>query len=97
MGGRYEAALRANNAMDFDDILPLAVAILRHCPSVLEYYQARWKHVLVDEFQDTNSGQYEFVRSRSNASCAPRLSPTHCCCPPAAHNRRSCECLTMTS
>eukprot|EP00873_Tetraselmis_striata_P025941 jgi/Tetstr1/446205/TSEL_033750.t1 len=64
---RYEAALRANNAMDFDDILPLAVAILRHCPSVLEYYQARWKHVLVDEFQDTNSGQYEFVRLLASA------------------------------
>jgi superfamily I DNA/RNA helicase len=63
---RYEALLRANNAMDFDDILPLAVAILKHCPEVLQRYQQRWRHVLVDEFQDTNAGQYDFVRLLSS-------------------------------
>lgn len=58
----YMRALRANNAMDFDDLLMNAVLLFRNHPDVLERYQ-RWNaYLLVDEFQDTNMAQYEFIK-----------------------------------
>ena len=55
---RYEAKLRAANALDFDDLIFHTVTLLRSCPEVLEYYQRKFRYVLVDEYQDTNHLQY---------------------------------------
>jgi len=57
----YQKRLVTANAMDFDDLLTKAVELLRSHPHVLEYYQGRFAHVLVDEFQDTNRAQNELV------------------------------------
>ena len=57
----YQRRLRAANAMDFDDLLMVTVQILQQCPDVLESYQERFRHILVDEFQDTNRAQNELV------------------------------------
>jgi DNA helicase-2/ATP-dependent DNA helicase PcrA len=59
--GLYEARLKLANAMDFDDLLLNAVAMLRVDAGVLESYQTRFKYLLVDEFQDTNGVQNELV------------------------------------
>ena len=58
----YQRQLKLNNAMDFDDLLVLAVELLNNEPDVLEYYQRRFSYVHVDEYQDTNHVQFEFVR-----------------------------------
>jgi DNA helicase II / ATP-dependent DNA helicase PcrA len=57
----YQRRLLANSAMDFDDLLMVTVDLLRTNPDVLAHYQHRFKHVLVDEFQDTNRAQNELV------------------------------------
>ena len=57
----YQKRLVTANAMDFDDLLTKAVEALRSYPHVLDYYQRRFAHVLVDEFQDTNRAQNELV------------------------------------
>jgi DNA helicase-2/ATP-dependent DNA helicase PcrA len=57
----YQHRLVAANAMDFDDLLLVAVNLLQACPDVLEHYQQRFRHVLVDEYQDTNRAQNELV------------------------------------
>jgi len=59
---RYAAALRAYNALDFDDLLLMTLRLFREEPSVLEAWQKRAEHILVDEFQDTNHVQYDLVR-----------------------------------
>uniref|UniRef100_A0A061QNC8 Atp-dependent dna helicase n=1 Tax=Tetraselmis sp. GSL018 TaxID=582737 RepID=A0A061QNC8_9CHLO len=59
---RYEAMLKENNALDFDNLIVFAVELLRSSPEVLAKCQQQWHYVLVDEFQDTNEMQYEFVR-----------------------------------
>jgi DNA helicase-2/ATP-dependent DNA helicase PcrA len=58
---KYEERLKQNNAMDFDDILIKALNLLK-IPKVLEYYQNKWKYLMIDEYQDTNASQYEIVR-----------------------------------
>ena len=58
----YQKRLAANNAMDFDDLLMQTVLLLRRAPQVLQYYRARFAHILVDEYQDTNHSQYQLVR-----------------------------------
>jgi len=58
---KYEERLRQNNAMDFDDILIKALNLLK-IPKVLEYFQNKWKYLMIDEYQDTNASQYEIVR-----------------------------------
>lgn len=58
----YENALNNNNAIDFDDMLMLAVKLLEKCPEVREKYFAKFQHIMVDEFQDTNQAQYELVK-----------------------------------
>ena len=57
----YENRLIAANALDFDDLLLMAVRLLREHPDVLEYYQQRFKHVMIDEYQDTNNLQYRLA------------------------------------
>src|SRR5437764_7279486 len=57
----YQRRLLANSAMDFDDLLMVTVDLLRTNPDVLAHYQNRFKHILVDEFQDTNKAQNELV------------------------------------
>ena len=57
----YQQRLVANSAMDFDDLLMVTVDLLRTNPDVLSHYQNRFKHILVDEFQDTNKAQNELV------------------------------------
>ena len=58
---RYQRSLTANNAMDFDDLLLSALHLLYQHQDIREKYASRFEHVLVDEFQDTNQVQYEFV------------------------------------
>ena len=58
----YTQRLRAANAMDFDDLIGETVHMFRAFPQVLEYYRRRFRHVLVDEYQDTNHAQYALVR-----------------------------------
>ena len=60
--GVYQELLVANNAMDFDDLLMNAVLLFDERPDVLQRYQEKYQHVLVDEFQDTNTTQYELLR-----------------------------------
>ncbi len=57
----YQELLAANNAVDFDDILLLTVRLFDEHPAVLQRYQRRFRHVLVDEYQDTNKAQYRLV------------------------------------
>ncbi len=58
----YQEKLKAYNALDFDDLLFLPVRLFREHPEILAYYQNRWSHLLIDEYQDTNGAQYELVR-----------------------------------
>lgn len=57
----YQDTLRKNNAMDFDDMLVHTISLFAACPDVLEYYQNRFRYIMVDEYQDTNKAQYLFV------------------------------------
>ena len=57
----YEAQLRANNALDFDDLLVKTVQLLQTQPDVLENYQERFRYIMVDEYQDTNTVQFKLV------------------------------------
>lgn len=57
----YEKQLRANNALDFDDLLLKTVQLFQTQPDVLEYYQERFRYIMVDEYQDTNTVQFKFV------------------------------------
>ncbi len=58
----YEKQLKANNALDFDDLLLKTVQLLQTQPDVLEYYQERFRYIMVDEYQDTNTVQFHFIR-----------------------------------
>jgi DNA helicase II / ATP-dependent DNA helicase PcrA len=58
---RYQARLRDANALDFDDILTLTVEVFATFPEVRETYRRRFRHVLVDEYQDTNHAQYALI------------------------------------
>jgi DNA helicase II / ATP-dependent DNA helicase PcrA len=58
----YETRLKSANALDFDDLLIFAVRLLRHSEETRNYYHHRFRHVMVDEFQDTNGIQYALTR-----------------------------------
>lgn len=58
----YQKRLKKSNALDFDDIIYLTVKILSENKHVLEYYQERFRYILVDEYQDTNKLQFELIR-----------------------------------
>ncbi len=59
---KYEEALKQSNAFDFDDLIEKPVKIFQSEKSVLEKYQNRWQHILVDEFQDVNTSQYILIK-----------------------------------
>ncbi|MBO4734028.1 MAG: UvrD-helicase domain-containing protein [Clostridia bacterium] len=58
----YQKRLKAANAMDFDDMIANTVLLFNNEPDVLDYYAAKFKYIMVDEYQDTNHAQYELVR-----------------------------------
>ncbi len=60
--GVYQALLRENRALDFGDLIRLTVELFERHPRVADWYRDRWRHVLVDEYQDTNLAQYRLVR-----------------------------------
>ena len=53
----YQKELRKNNALDFDDLIVKTVELFQACPDVLDYYQERFRYIMVDEYQDTNTAQ----------------------------------------
>ena len=58
----YQAMLHKNNALDFDDLLVKTVELFKHDAQVLDNYQERCKYIMVDEYQDTNTAQFELIR-----------------------------------
>ena len=58
----YQRQLKANNAMDFDDLLLNALHVLKDNPDILAQYQSRFRYIMVDEYQDTNHIQYEIIK-----------------------------------
>ncbi|MDI6827652.1 MAG: UvrD-helicase domain-containing protein, partial [Armatimonadota bacterium] len=58
----YQKKLLANRALDFDDLILYAVRLLKECPDVREHYQQKFRHILVDEYQDINQSQFQFVK-----------------------------------
>ena len=62
----YEKQMRANNALDFDDLLMKTVQLFQTQADVLDYYQERFRYIMVDEYQDTNTVQFELVRLLSS-------------------------------
>jgi len=58
----YQRRLQAANALDFDDLIGETVAVLQNYPQIAQYYRRRFRHILVDEYQDTNHAQYVLVR-----------------------------------
>ena len=58
----YQNILKKSNAMDFDDLIMNCVELFRACPDVLESYQRRFKYIMVDEYQDTNTAQFQLIR-----------------------------------
>ncbi|MDO4260641.1 MAG: DNA helicase PcrA [Eubacteriales bacterium] len=57
----YQKELKKNNALDFDDLIVKTVELFDSCPDVLEQYQERFRYIMVDEYQDTNTVQFKFV------------------------------------
>ena len=57
----YQNRLHRNNALDFDDLIMMTVKLLKACPDVLDYYRNRFRYILVDEYQDTNTAQFRLV------------------------------------
>lgn len=58
---KYEAGLRAQNVVDFDDLLLLTVKMLKTNPSMLQTLRERWRYIMIDEYQDTNGAQFELM------------------------------------
>lgn len=58
----YQAMLRKNNALDFDDLIVKTVELLKNDAEVLDYYQERFKYIMVDEYQDTNTAQFQLIK-----------------------------------
>ena len=73
---RYQARLREANALDFDDLIMTTVDLLQAFPDVAEHYRRRFRHVLVDEYQDTNHAQYTLVRELVGASNGRERGPS---------------------
>ena len=63
----YQKNLKLNDALDFDDLLTFPLEIFEKKPSVLKKYQKRWKYILVDEYQDTNRAQFQFLTNLAKA------------------------------
>ena len=75
----YEKQLRANNALDFDDLLVRAVQLFETQPDVLDYYQERFRYIMVDEYQDTNTVPFDpdSVFQVSESVCRGGRRPVH--------------------
>nr|MCR5753352.1 DNA helicase PcrA [Acetatifactor sp.] len=58
----YQETLKKSNALDFDDIIVKTVELFKTCPEVLQSYQERFRYIMVDEYQDTNTAQFELIR-----------------------------------
>lgn len=58
----YQKILKKNNAMDFDDLIVKTTELFKSCPDVLEQYQEKFQYIMVDEYQDTNTAQFELIR-----------------------------------
>lgn len=58
----YQLTLKKNNALDFDDLIGKTVELFKKCPDILENYQNRFRYIMVDEYQDTNTAQFELIR-----------------------------------
>lgn len=63
----YQAALKKNNALDFDDLIMKTVELFRADEEVLKSYQQRFRYIMVDEYQDTNTAQFQFIRLLADA------------------------------
>lgn len=72
---RYQARLRQAHALDFDDLIMTTVHLLQAFPAVAEHYRRRFRHVLVDEYQDTNHAQYTLVRELAGVGATPAAAP----------------------
>ncbi|HEU5144220.1 MAG TPA: 3'-5' exonuclease, partial [Dermatophilaceae bacterium] len=81
---QYQRRLRQANALDFDDIIMLTVNMLQAFPDVAEYYHRRFRHILVDEYQDTNLAQYQLIRElvgveQAKPADVPTVPPGELC------------------
>jgi len=77
--GEYQRRLRAANALDFDDLIGETVGVLQAFPQIAQYYRRRFRHILVDEYQDTNHAQYVLVRELVGAETVDGLEPSELC------------------
>jgi DNA helicase-2/ATP-dependent DNA helicase PcrA len=80
--GEYQRRLRTANALDFDDLIGETVGILQAFPQIAQYYRRRFRHVLVDEYQDTNHAQYVLVRElagRGSDEVSDEVEPAELC------------------
>ncbi|MFZ0833901.1 MAG: DNA helicase PcrA [Mycobacterium sp.] len=77
--GEYQRRLRTANALDFDDLIGETVAVLQRFPQIAEYYRRRFRHILVDEYQDTNHAQYMLVRELAGHGGTDDVPPAELC------------------
>ena len=75
----YQRRLRAANALDFDDLIGETVAVLQAFPQIAQYYRRRFRHILVDEYQDTNHAQYVLVRELVGTETTDGVAPAELC------------------
>jgi DNA helicase-2/ATP-dependent DNA helicase PcrA len=75
----YQRRLRAANALDFDDLIGETVAVLQAFPQIAQYYRRRFRHILVDEYQDTNHAQYVLVRELVGRETEDGVPPAELC------------------
>ena len=73
----YEQQMAENNALDFDDLLLITVKLLRQHPALLANYNQHFRHILVDEFQDTNEVQYDLIRMLATGQTIRTHEPIH--------------------
>ena len=77
--GEYQRRLRSANALDFDDLIGETVGVLQRHPEIAQYYRRRFRHVLVDEYQDTNHAQYVLVRELVGHGATGEVPPSELC------------------
>ncbi|MFY9767388.1 MAG: UvrD-helicase domain-containing protein, partial [Mycobacterium sp.] len=75
----YQHRLRAANALDFDDLIGETVAVLQAFPQIAQHYSRRFRHIMVDEYQDTNHAQYVLVRELVGRDVEDGVSPGELC------------------
>jgi DNA helicase II / ATP-dependent DNA helicase PcrA len=75
----YQRRLRVANALDFDDLIGETVAVLQSFPQIAQYYRRRFRHILVDEYQDTNHAQYVLVRELAGTDSQDDVAPAELC------------------